>query len=102
MSIWKDTAWNYNSKTINAILPILYIGLTEYKAKINMDEINGDISGKILSYIYYNEMFNSPINIPLSLSDIPVRPKKLSRRLFKLNILIFIIFIQCFIIYKIL
>jgi hypothetical protein len=93
MSIWKDTDWNYNSKTINAILPILYIGLTEYKAKIN-----GDISGKILSYIYYNEMFNSPIkiNIPLSLSDIPVRPKKLSRRLFKLNILNFYYFYTMF------
>jgi hypothetical protein len=93
MSIWKDTDWNYNSKTINDILPILYIGLTEYKAKIN-----GDISGKILSYIYYNEMFNSPIkiNIPLSLSDIPVRPKKLSRRLFKLNILNFYYFYTMF------
>jgi hypothetical protein len=84
MSIWKDKGWNYDYKTINAILPMLYIGLTEYKATSNVDKINGDISAKILSYIYYSEMFNSPIkvNIPIVIPDRPVRPKNIRKRLF--------------------
>ena len=84
MSIWQDKDWSFNYKTINNILPILYIGLTKYKAATNINEINGDISAKILSYIYYSERFNSPVkvNIPLGIPDAPVRPKNVRKRLF--------------------
>jgi hypothetical protein len=84
MSIWKDKDWIFNSKTINNILPILYIGLTEFSPNVNIEAINGDISAKILSYIYFSEIFSSPIKIkiPLIMPDTPVRPKKISRRIF--------------------
>ena len=84
MSIWKDKDWNCNSKKLDILLPMLYIGLTEFTPNVNIDVINGDISAKILSYVYFSEIFSSPIKlkIPLSLPDTPVRPKKISRRLF--------------------
>tara|TARA_B100001778_G_scaffold302862_1_gene279819 strand:+ start:2165 stop:2413 length:249 start_codon:yes stop_codon:yes gene_type:complete len=75
MSIWKQEFWYLNHKTLNEILPIIHIGLQEYIDKNNSAY---DISSKILSYIYYNNIFESPIKIKRFI-PIPNAPKRKRR-----------------------
>lgn len=81
MSIWKDKDWKFNYKIINDILPFIYLGLQEFKSF----DINGDLSAKILSFVYNSETFTSPIkvNIPIIIPDAPIRPKNIRKRLFE-------------------
>ena len=58
MNIWQEEDWQLNHKTLNEIFPFIQLGLQKY--------INKDITIKILSIIYHNDIFNSPIR--------PIRP----------------------------
>lgn len=80
MSIWKQEYWYLNHKTLNELLPIIHIGLQEYIDKNNSAY---DISSKILSYIYYNDIFESPVRIKrfISIPNAPERKRSLKKRL---------------------
>jgi len=75
MSIWKEEYWYLNHKTLNELLPIIHIGLQEY---INKTNSAYDISSKILSYIYYNNIFESPVRIKrfIPIPNAPERKKR--------------------------
>ena len=75
MSIWKEEFWYLNHKILNELLPIIHIGLQNY---INNTNSAYDISSKILSYIYYNNIFESPIKI-VQFIPIPNAPERKKR-----------------------
>lgn len=76
MNIWQEEDWQLNHKTLNEIFPFIQLGLQKY--------INKDITIKILSIIYHNDIFNSPvrpIRPPLTIPKTPKRPTTVRRRI---------------------
>ena len=68
MSVWQQKDWQLNHKTLNEIFPIIQFELLKY--------INKDIITKILSIIYYNDVFNSPIRPKRPHLVIPKAPRR--------------------------
>lgn len=73
MDIWQEEDWQLNHKTLNEIFPFIQLGLQKY--------INEDIIIKILSIIYHNDIFNSPVRPPPTIPNTPLRPTKVRRRI---------------------
>tara|TARA_B000000477_G_scaffold41300_1_gene35266 strand:- start:397 stop:633 length:237 start_codon:yes stop_codon:yes gene_type:complete len=75
MDIWQEEDWQLNHKTLNEIFPFIQLGLQKY--------INKDIIIKILSSIYHNDIFNSPVRPvrPPTIPNTPLRPTKVRRRI---------------------
>ena len=76
MNIWQEEDWQLNHKTLNEIFPFIQLGLQKY--------INKDITIKILSIIYHNDIFNSPvrpIRQPHTIPKTPKRPTTVRRRI---------------------
>ena len=72
MDIWQEEDWQLNHKILNEIFPFIQLGLQKY--------INKDITIKILSSIYHNDIFNSPVRPP-TIPNTPLRPTKVRRRI---------------------
>jgi len=68
MNIWQEEDWQLNHKTLNEIFPFIQLGLQKY--------INKDIIIKILSSIYHNDIFNSPVRPKRPTPTIPNAPKR--------------------------
>ena len=76
MSVWQEEDWQLNHRTLNEIFPVIQLGLQKY--------INKDIITKILSIIYHNDVFNSPIRPkrpPPLVPNAPTRPTRVRRLL---------------------
>jgi len=76
MSVWQEEDWQLNHRTLNEIFPFIQLGLQRY--------INKDITTKILSIIYHNDVFNSPIRPkrpPPTIPNAPRRPTTVRRLL---------------------
>lgn len=76
MNIWQQEDWQLNHNTLNEIFPFIQLGLQNY--------INKDITIKILSSIYYNDIFNSPVRPkipPPTIPNAPKRPTAVKRRI---------------------
>lgn len=76
MSVWQEEDWQLNHRTLNEIFPVIQLGLQKY--------INKDITTKILSIIYHNDVFNSPIRPkrpPPLVPNAPTRPTRVRRLL---------------------
>tara|TARA_B100001758_G_scaffold40566_1_gene31633 strand:+ start:2119 stop:2358 length:240 start_codon:yes stop_codon:yes gene_type:complete len=76
MDIWHEEDWQLNHKTLNEIFPFIQLGLQKY--------INKDIIIKILSSIYHNDIFNSPVRPkrpPPTIPNAPRRPTTVRRRI---------------------
>ena len=76
MDIWHEEDWQLNHKTLNEIFPFIQLGLQNY--------INKDITSKILSIIYHNDIFNSPVRPkrpPPTIPNPPRRPTTIRRRI---------------------
>tara|TARA_B000000477_G_C5950819_1_gene167784 strand:+ start:143 stop:382 length:240 start_codon:yes stop_codon:yes gene_type:complete len=76
MNIWQEEDWHLNHRTLNEIFPFIQAGLQKY--------INKDIVIKILSIIYYNDIFNSPVRPkrpPPTIPKAPSRPTAVRRRI---------------------
>jgi hypothetical protein len=76
MDIWHEEGWQLNHRTLNEIFPFIQSGLQKY--------LNKDIVIKILSIIYHNDIFNSPvrpIRPPPTIPKAPSRPTAVRRRI---------------------
>ena len=76
MDIWHEEDWHLNHRTLNEIFPFIQSGLQKY--------LNKDITIKILSIIYHNDIFNSPVRPerpPPTIPKAPSRPTAVRRRI---------------------
>jgi hypothetical protein len=82
MLIWNKEDWIKDTNIINYILPIVYLGLYTFTKKIKNDmniliDTNYDIIIKILSFVYHDKIFDSPLNIyRINYNNINIKNRK--------------------------